>query len=80
MASKPEPWQIAARLEDAANAIAEAARALDAVYSALLCISPEAAYEVEDIPGAEHVTRDMARALQTLSDRYQAAADAEQPA
>ncbi len=73
--AKPEPWQIAARLEDAAKAITEAARSLDAVYSALLCISPEAAYEVEDIPGAQHVTLGMARALQALSDRYQAAAE-----
>ncbi len=73
----PEPWQIAARLEEAADAIANASIALDAVYAALLCHSVEAAREVENIPGAEHVDRGMARRLRALSDRYQAVADAE---
>lgn len=77
MATKPEPWEIAARLEDAAKAISDAALALDAVYSALLSVSLEAAREVENIPGATFVDRGMARTLQALSDRYQAVADAE---
>ena len=77
MMTKPEPWQIAARLEDAAKAITSASIALDAVYSALLCHSPEAAREVENIPGVDQVDRGMARTLQALSDRYQAVADAE---
>ncbi len=75
--TKPEPWQIAARLEEAAKAITEASLALDAVYSALLCHSTEAAREVEDIPGVDQVDRGMARALQALSDRYQAVSDAQ---
>ncbi len=78
--SKPEPWQIAARLEEAAKAITEASLTLDAVYSALLCHSQEAACEVENIPGVDQVDRGMARALQALSDRYQAVADAEEMA
>lgn len=63
-------WQIAADLEAAAKAVEEASRALDAIhYTALR--------EVEEIPGTEHISREMAKAIMALSDKWQAIADAE---
>ena len=78
--TQAKPWEIAARLEDAAKAVREAALALDAVYSAVLSVSLEAACEIEDIPGLQFVERHMADALQAQSDKWQAIADAEEEA
>lgn len=78
---KAEPWQIAARLEEAAHAVTAASRALDAACSAILTYgrsdaSPEWA-EWEAIEGTHHIHTDLSKALQALSDKYQAIADAE---
>lgn len=77
----PKPWEVAAKLEDAAKAVTAASRALDAACSAILVYgrtdaSPEWR-EWEAIEGTEHVHTDLAKALQALSDKYQAIADVE---
>lgn len=70
MNSRSRSWEIAADLETAAKAILAAEKALDAVHHT-------ASDEISAIPGQEMVNRDMAAALQVLSDKYQAIADAE---
>lgn len=77
MTRKAEPWEVAARLEEAAQAVRAASNALDAAYSAALCFKMSFAREVEAIAGIENVDRGMADALQALSDEAQAIADAE---
>jgi hypothetical protein len=69
--TRDKPWQIAADLEAAAKAIMAADAALSAVHESALP-------EIEAIEGTEHVEPAMARALQALSDKYQAIADAEE--
>ena len=70
MNNRSKPWEIAADLEAAAKAILAAEKALDAIHHT-------ASDEINAIPGQEMVSRDMAAALQELSDKYQAIADAE---
>ena len=67
---RPKPWEIAADLEAAAKAILAADAALSAVHDSALP-------EIEAIAGTEFVEPAMATALQALSDKYQAIADAE---
>jgi len=67
---RSKSWQIAADLEDAAKAVRAAYGKMDAIHSSALP-------EVEAIEGTEFVNRSMADALQALSDKYQAIADAE---
>ncbi len=81
MARRPEHWEVAALLEDAAKAVTTASRALDTACSAILVYgrtdaSPEwKAWEA--IEGTRHVHTDLAKALQALSDKYQDIADRE---
>lgn len=70
MNNRDKSWQIAADLEAAAKAILAADAALNAVHDSALP-------EIEAILGTEFIEPAMARALQALSDRYQAIADAE---
>ena len=71
--SRSKPWEIAADLEAAAKAVQEANMALNAIH-----LSAQA--EVEGIPGTEFIDRGMVNALQALSNKYQAIADAEEEA
>jgi hypothetical protein len=64
------PWEIAADLERAAEAVLDASLLLDAIH-------PSALAEIEAIPGVEFIDRGMAAAIQALSDKWQAIADAE---
>lgn len=73
MNNRDESWQIAADLEAAAEAVLEASLALDAIH-------PSALVEVEAIEGVEYIDRGMSDALQALSNKYQAIADAEETA
>lgn len=81
--NKPQPWEVAARLEDAANAVMAASKALDAAYSILLNYAGIDAPDGTELPewseirGTDFVDRSMSNALQALSDEYQAIADAE---
>lgn len=68
---RSKPWQIAADLEGAAKAVREAELALNAIHISALP-------EVEAIRGTEFVESAMVKALQALSDKYQAIADAEE--
>lgn len=66
---RDQSWQIAADLEDASKAIRDAEEAItrcdESVWS-----------EINKIDGIEHLSS-IAAALQALSDKYQAIADAE---
>jgi hypothetical protein len=73
VSGRSEPWQIAADLETAAKAVEDASRLLDAIHISAL-------REVEEIPGMDHLNRDMAKAIMAISDRYQAISDAEMEA
>lgn len=70
MADRSRLWEIAADLETAAKAVAAADAALSAVHDSALP-------EIEAIQGTEFIEPSMVRALQALSDKYQAIADAE---
>lgn len=82
MIARPQPWEVAARLEDAAKAVLAASKTLDVAYSIVLNYAgidaPEGREipDWSDIPGTDFVDRGMANALQALSDKYQAIADA----
>lgn len=67
---RSKAWEIAADLETAAHAIGVSRQILDGVHISAMM-------EVEAIMGIEFVDRDMQDALQALSDKYQAIADAE---
>lgn len=77
----PKSWEVAAKLEDAAKAVTAASQALDTACSIILAYGRTDASpdwrEWEAIEGTQHVHTDMAKALQALSDKYQAVADAE---
>ena len=73
MNNRSKPWEIAADLEAAAKAILAAEAALGAVHDMALP-------EIEAIAGTEFIEPAMWRALQALSDKYQAIADAEEVA
>lgn len=78
---RPASWQVAARLEDAAQAVKAASQALDAAYSILLNYAgTDTTPEVQEwstIPGIDFVDRGMSDALKSMSDKYQAIADNE---
>lgn len=73
MNNRSKPWEIAADLEAAAKAILAAEAALSAVHDTALP-------EIEAIAGTEFIEPAMWRAIQALSDKYQAIADAEEEA
>lgn len=68
--TRSRAWEIAADLEAAAKAVLAADVALNAIHDSVLP-------EVEAIDGTEMIGPAMVRALQALSDKYQAIADAE---
>jgi hypothetical protein len=70
MGERSKAWEIAADLEAAAKAVLAADAALSAVHDSALP-------EIEAIAGTEFVEPAMATALQALSAKYQAIADAE---
>jgi len=71
MQDRSKPWQIAADLEIAAEAVRSAMIALNAIHWT-------AVDEMEAAcPGSEHIDRPMVDALLALSAKYQAIADAE---
>jgi hypothetical protein len=70
MGERAQPWEIAADLERAAKAVLDASLLLDDVH-------PAALVEIEAIPGTEFINRGTAAAIQALSDKWQAVADAE---